>query len=175
VTEVLPARARPFQGLRAGLVSRLLAAAVDIGVVALITLGVIVGWSLLFSLGTSRFSLRTPGTLSLFVLGEVLLCIYLWIGWSTTGRTVGKQVMGLRVVNYRGELMRSGPALLRSVLCVLFPLGVLWCVVSQRNSSAQDVLLRTSVIYDWNVRLPPRAATRRGPGKPPPHGRDLSE
>jgi uncharacterized RDD family membrane protein YckC len=86
--------------------------------------------------------------------------VYLWLGWSSTGRTIGKQVVGLRVVNAQGRLLRPLWALLRAIMCVVFPFGLLWCVVSHENRSAQDVLLRTSVIYDWNVRVPLRATRR---------------
>ena len=45
-----------------------------------------------------------------------------------------------------------------AILCVVFPIGLLWCVVSEENRSVQDLLLRTSVIYDWSVRVPFRTA-----------------
>jgi hypothetical protein len=56
--------------------------------------------------------------------------------------------------------MRPLSALLRAILCVIFPIGLLWSVVSDSSRSLQDVLLRTSVIYDWNVRVPPRQARK---------------
>ena len=158
--EVLPARARAFQGLRSGPVSRTLASIIDVSVVALATAGAVSGWSLIESLGDRAFVLSIPGPLGAFLLGESLLTIYLWFGWATTGRTVGKQVMGLRVVNHRGELMRPGWALLRALACVVFPVGLLWSLISRQNRSLQDVVLRTSVIYDWNARLPARSARR---------------
>jgi len=160
MTEVLPARARAFQGLRSGPVSRTIAGVIDVGVVALATAGAVLGWSLIESLGDRAFELSIPGPLGAFLLGECLLTIYLWFGWATTGRTVGKQIMGLRLVNYRGELMRPGGALLRALACVVFPLGLLWSIVSSHNRSLQDVVLRTSVIYDWNAQLPARSARR---------------
>ncbi len=36
--------------------------------------------------------------------------------------------------------------------CVLFPLGLFWSAISRRNASLQDLLVRTSVIYDWHER-----------------------
>lgn len=161
----VPLRARSFQGLRAGLVSRALTAVIDAAVVAALVAGIVIGWSSLRSLGEPSFELSLPGAWGAFTFGEVLLCVYLWITWSTTGRSIGKQVMGLRVVNSHGELMRPGAALLRAVLCVLFPVGLLWCLFSRNNHSVADVVLRTSVIYDWNVRVPPRAARRSKEGR----------
>jgi uncharacterized RDD family membrane protein YckC len=162
--EVLPARARSFQGLRAGIVTRALAASVDVVVVAGLGAAALLVWSLFRSLGQRTFQFTWLGSIPLFVLGELILCLYLWSAWSSTGRTIGKQVMGLRVVNAEGRLLRPLSALLRAILCVVFPIGLLWCVVSQGNRSAQDVLLRTSVIYDWNVRVPLRAR-RRSPSQ----------
>jgi hypothetical protein len=36
----------------------------------------------------------------------------------------------------------------RALLCVLFPVGLLWVLLSGENRSVQDVVLRTSVVYD---------------------------
>jgi hypothetical protein len=38
---------------------------------------------------------------------------------------------------------------LRAAFCVAFAVGVFWVLVSSSNRSVQDVVLRTSVIYDW--------------------------
>jgi uncharacterized RDD family membrane protein YckC len=96
----------------------------------------------------------------------VLAVGYLTLGWSTSGRTVGALVMGLRVLNRSGDSMRPVSALLRALFCVAFPLGLLWILVSAGNRSLQDLVLRTSVVYDWHRRIPPAAepaATSRGP------------
>jgi hypothetical protein len=34
------------------------------------------------------------------------------------------------------------------VLCTLFPIGLVWVLVSGENRSVQDLLLRTSALYD---------------------------
>jgi uncharacterized RDD family membrane protein YckC len=75
--------------------------------------------------------------------------VYLTASWAITGRTYGKHVMGLRVVNHKGERLRCFGALVRAIACTFFPIGLLWCAVSPENRSLQDVLLRTSVVYDW--------------------------
>jgi uncharacterized RDD family membrane protein YckC len=74
---------------------------------------------------------------------------YLSAAWAISGRTCGALLMGLRVVGPGGRL-RPAVALLRAVLCVLFPVGLLWCAVNARNRSLQDIVLRTSVVYDWS-------------------------
>ena len=88
--------------------------------------------------------------------GLVLLVLYLTVAWSIIGRTYGCHVMGLRVVSRRGKRLRPLVALLRAVLYVMFPIGLLFCAGGVGRRSLQDLVLRTSVIYDW---LPRSAVT----------------
>ena len=82
-------------------------------------------------------------------VGIGLTLVYLTASWATTGQTYGDRLLGLRVVNARGGRMRWGGAALRAGLSIVFPAGLLWTVVSERNLSVQDLLLRTRVVYDW--------------------------
>ena len=59
--------------------------------------------------------------------------------------------MGLRVTTQRGGRLRFPHALMRSVVCITFPIGLFWVVVSRRNAAAHDLLLHTSVNYDWTT------------------------
>jgi uncharacterized RDD family membrane protein YckC len=87
---------------------------------------------------------------------ETLLTVgYLAVGWASTGRTPGKQLAGLRVVDRDGRPLGPARALLRAALCVLFPAGLLWVLVSRGNWSVQDLLVRSAVVYDWSYRAPP--------------------
>ena len=52
-------------------------------------------------------------------------------------------------------------AVARAVLCLLFPIGLLWVVVSRRNASVQDLLVRSAVAYDWAYRGPAVTASYR--------------
>ena len=69
-----------------------------------------------------------------------------------SGRTYGNHVMGLRVVNREGRRLHPLGAFVRAALYVIFPIGLLWVMVSGQNRSLQDLIVRTSVIYDWDVR-----------------------
>ncbi len=82
----------------------------------------------------------------------VLLTAYLSFSWAGTGRTYGAALLGVRVVNYKGATMRLPGAILRALLCVVFPIGLLWVAVSSANRSVADLVFRTSVIYDWSPR-----------------------
>ena len=145
----VPNRAQPLQGRRSGVVSRLLADGVDVAVVSgVLALGYVGLCVARFLWRSWAFTFPTPSFLLMLLLGALVSVLYLTTTWATTGRSYGKHVLGLRVVGPVGR-MRLGAALARSVLCVVFPIGILWVALSPQNRSVQDVVLRTSVVYDW--------------------------
>ena len=149
----IPREARPFQGHRAGLVTRTAAVAIDLGIVV-IALGVFyLGvFALLFLLDPRNFTAPSPSLWLVYAAGCLLLIVYLTVSWMGSGRTYGNHVMGLRVVNRKGRRLHLLVSLVRAVLYVIFPIGLLWVMVSGHNRSLQDLVVRTSVIYDWDVR-----------------------
>jgi uncharacterized RDD family membrane protein YckC len=167
-----PARhpqARALQGHQAGFVSRIAADAVDLGVVWAIGLA-----ALLFA-GVVRYLLagppfRTPAlpTWVSSTAGAIIAVGYLAAAWASTGRTVGKQVAGLRGLDQAGRRLPLRRALLRAALCVLFPGGLLWVLVSRRNASVQDLLVGTAVIYDWSYRSAEESPPSGDAGSPRP-------
>lgn len=151
----IPREARAYQGHRAGLVSRVLAAAVDLGVTLLTLAAIYAAWAaLLFVIDPRGFEFPRPTLLVDWVAGMVVLTIYFTASWSTTGRSYGQHLMGLRVVNLHGGRLRVSVALLRAAFCVVFPVGLFWVAFSRENRSLQDIVFRTSVIHDWLIRVP---------------------
>jgi uncharacterized RDD family membrane protein YckC len=158
----VPSDVVDYQGTRAGFVSRALAACIDVLLVFLVVLGTIaVIWALSFIFSPeapgSTGSLapdRIPGAAVMVLYGYGLNWAYWTVGWATSGRTVGNLIMGLRVVNRQGRHPRWIGAALRSAFCTVFPFGLLWVIPSGANRSVQDVVLRTSVIYDWVISIP---------------------
>jgi len=151
VSAALPAAARSIQGTRAGLVSRSLAAAIDLVAVSIFVAGSVMAasvWEYFFG-GARVMELRWPSRLGLASLGGALLAGYLTWGWARTGRTFGKRVLGLAVVTASGGRVPWPVAAARATLYVVFPIGLLWSGVSRTNRSLQDLLLRTAVVYDW--------------------------
>lgn len=146
----VPREARSFQGHRAGLVTRMVAAVVD---GAVVVLGLLVGYAalsgVLFLLDPRGFSFPELGLVVSLTTTSIVLVLYLAVSWRISGRSYGCLVMGLRVVGPRGRRLGLVSALARGLFCVLFPIGLLWVAVSRENRSVQDVLLRTSVVYDW--------------------------
>lgn len=150
----VPGEARPYQGLRAGLVTRVGANVLDLLVVVVVLVAAYGAWAaVLLLVDGSAFRFPTPTFAAFYVAGVVVFIAYLTASWATTGRTYGAHILGLRIVGRDGR--RIGPllSLARSVLCVVFPIGLVWCAVSRENRSLQDVILRTSVIYDWTIRV----------------------
>jgi uncharacterized RDD family membrane protein YckC len=147
----IPPAARVLQGRRAGLITRLLANTVDFIIAAVIVAAGYAGVAALRFLWNSRtFTFPAPGFGLLVIVGGVVMVLYLTASWTATGRTYGDHLLGLRVVGWRGRRLRPAGALLRALLCVLFPIGLFWIVFSRENRSVQDVLLRSSVVYDWS-------------------------
>jgi len=162
----VPAAARQFQGHRAGIVTRTLAAAVDFGVVLGVLLGTWVGWAAVrFLLNPQAFTWPAPPIGWVFVEGYVVAVVYLTVSWATVGKSFGGHLLGLRVVSFRGRRMSWPGALVRAAFCVVFPLGLAWVVVSRRNRSVQDIALQTSVVYDWSSAPPDPVTT----GEPTDH------
>ena len=157
----VPHEARPYQGRRAGLITRTVAAAIDLGLVV-IALGVAyLGiCAFLFLLDPANFldPLTSPRPECRFGLviavGYAVFTLYLAVNWTGTGRTYGNHVMGLRVVKREGGRVHPLAAFLRAALYAIFPIGLFWVLVSGQNRSLQDLVVRTSVIYDWVRPLP---------------------
>jgi len=159
----VPKGAREFQGHRAGIVSRVLANSVDFLVMLIALLGGYIGWFAIdFILQARTFKPPKPTLAIAMVSGFFFLFWYFTIAWATAGRTLGNVVLGLRVVNYRGNRVRWILSALRAAFCLAFLPGLFWVIVSKSNRSVQDVVLRTSVIYDWTV----KTSTTASPGAP---------
>ena len=98
------------------------------------------------------FELTPAAPLTSVTTALVVAVGYLTVAWVTTGRSYGGHVMGLRVVDRSDHrLLGLARALLRAVLCALFPIGILWCV-GPAHRSVQDIATGSSVVYDWSPR-----------------------
>ena len=149
----IPLEARVFQGRRAGLVTRAAAGGIDIGVVVIALTVAYLGFVVVvFLVPPGGFELPVPPLWLDLVVAPVAMTLYLAVSWHGDGRTYGCHVMGLRVVDRRAQNPNLATALLRAAFNVTFPLGLAWIALSRQNRSVQDVVLRTSVIYDWDVR-----------------------
>ncbi len=99
VRETRSERGEQLQGLRAGFVSRAVASGTDVVLVLCLYVVAVVmvsiAWDFCFS---KSISVSAPPHWLNELLAWILLVVYLTAGWWSTGRTLGKQMMGLRVV-----------------------------------------------------------------------------
>jgi uncharacterized RDD family membrane protein YckC len=148
-------RARALLGTRAGFVSRILALVIDTAVVFLAGTAILAFVALVrWVVAADGFELGLPRGVVAPVLAVALAVIYLGYLWTTTGRTVGEQVLGLRTITEHGSRVPWPRAYVRACLMVAFPVGLLWILISRKNASVQDLLCRTAVIYDWAYHAP---------------------
>jgi uncharacterized RDD family membrane protein YckC len=154
----IPPAARPLQGLRAGVITRVIAGGVDYALVFALVFGCYIGVAVFRFLLDPRNAGKIPDVVAghVLLIGFVFMVFYLWLAFATTGRTFGDRLMGLRVVGRKGTRLSWWSALLRALFYAVFPIGLLWCAVSRENRSVQDMVLRTSVIHHWPT--PPRTA-----------------
>jgi len=87
-------------------------------------------------------------------LGWVLL--YYWVSLAITGRTIGKWLVGVRVVERDGSPLRTGAAFVRVVTLPVslasLGLGLVGIVIGNERRALHDVLAGSVVVYDWGDR-----------------------
>jgi uncharacterized RDD family membrane protein YckC len=149
----------------AGITSRILAFSIDVFVliVAVLVAGLFVRAIVsIFSLdrllpgifGPTGFdAARIAGS---GLLASLIACVYWIFGWTFIGGTVGKMVMGLRVVGPGGSRVGFWRSLRRVigyfVSAFALGLGFLWVIINNRHHDWADKLAGTSVVYAWHAR-----------------------
>jgi uncharacterized RDD family membrane protein YckC len=157
---------RPYLGgAYAGFASRVLAFSIDLFalIIALIVAFVFI-WGVvkIFNLdqwvqsllGTHGFGLlRMVGS---GMVGTLVACVYWIFGWIFIGGTVGKIVMGLRVVGPGGSRVGFWRSVRRVIgyfiSAFTLGLGFLWLIINKRHHDWADKLAGTSVVYAWHAR-----------------------
>ena len=159
-------RARSLQGNRAGAVSRALAVAVNVGAVFLLYTAALGAYAVVhYLVSSTRFELPHPETWIRIVIAAAVALGYLTFGWSSTGRTLGEQIMGLRVVTSDGGRLSGGRAFARALLALTIGApGMILVVLNRRNDGLHDMICHTAVVYDWHAQ-PVVSADPGVPGK----------
>jgi uncharacterized RDD family membrane protein YckC len=146
-------RSLEMQGKRAGFVSQAVAMALDLLSAVVVYFGVLLVYGAVrFVLTDSLFEMPQPG----IGVNVILLLAIGWFvlagAWSSSGRALGMALVGLRVVNADGDLLRPSQSRVRAVLVVLtLGLGVVTVLFSRRNKSLYDMVCKSSVVYDWRA------------------------
>ena len=82
---------------------------------------------------------------------------YLWVSYAVFGKTIGKTILGVRVVSADGNAVLKGRQPFIRVLTypisfIVFGLGLLGVVFSPTRQAWHDHFANTAVVYDWGSR-----------------------
>jgi len=142
-------------GRTAGGVSRLAAFLIDVVVIS-------VSYGLMVALISYLVGLFTGRTVDLsneswWALGSYVTFgfFYFWIGLSVTGRSVGKGLIGLRVVEVNGDPISPGRAAVRTIvypLSFILGLGLIPIVTGKQRRALHDFAAGDKELYDWGDR-----------------------
>ncbi|HEU4541853.1 MAG TPA: RDD family protein [Jiangellaceae bacterium] len=148
-----PARLQ-VTGHYAGAVSRAVAAVLDFAIAVGAFTAALAGIDLLSrvilgeSIGRSGI-----GYIIAFVAWAFL---YIWGSLAVAGRTLGKGIVGLRVVSADGSALTVRRALARTVAYpfsfAILGLGLVGIVIDRYHRALHDVIAKTAVVYDWGGR-----------------------
>jgi len=144
-------------GRYAGPLTRLLAVIIDSAVVSFGFTLVVAGTVFIIGLVGPEFEIPQASGL---VYGLSLLAfafLYLWISYLVFGKTIGKAILGLRVVSADGHAAMAGRQ--PFIRVVTYPLsfmilgiGLLGVVFNRNRQAWHDHLAKTAVVYDWGSR-----------------------
>ena len=142
-------------GHTAGGVSRLSAFLVDVGIIS-VAYGLTVAMiSYLVGLFIGKTVTVSHQSLLFLVCYGVFYYLYFWIGLSITGRTVGKGLIGLRIVEVGGDPISPGRAALRMIVypfSFILGLGLIPIVTGKQRRALHDFAAGDKEIYDWGDR-----------------------
>ncbi len=89
-----------------------------------------------------------------FGFNFVINLIYTTLFWVLVGKTIGKAIMGLRVIGPGGSRITFGRAIRRYIgywISSFLFLGYLWILVSDERQGWHDIIAGTGVIYDYEA------------------------
>jgi len=142
-------------GRTAGGVSRLAAFLVDIAVISLSYSATVALTSYMVGLFTGHTVAPSKGP-GLALAGYLAFAFcYFWIGLAVTGRSIGKGLMGLRVVAVGGDPISPGRAAVRTVVypfSFILGLGLIPIVTGRQRRALHDFAAGDVEVYDWGDR-----------------------
>lgn len=145
-------------GYYAGVFTRLAALLIDWLVIVVSYSLILGGLSFLLSVFFGWQMGLTDSDNSLYwLLGIVVWSfVYLVVGLTVSGRTVGKAVVGLKVVCRDGAPLTPARAVLRVLALPLsfaiLGLGFLGVLIGRERRALHDVISGAAVVYDWGDR-----------------------
>lgn len=152
----MKASRQDVSGNYAGAVTRLLAHWVDLAVAGFLFIAgsAAVDYVLQTIVGVDA-ALEDLGPWSA-VVGAGWFVLYWWVSIALAGKTIGKALLGLRVVTGEGEVLSGWRSALRAVAFplsyLLFGLGFVGIILGRERRALHDTIAGSAVIYDWGPR-----------------------
>lgn len=146
-----------LQGRTAGFVTRLIAYAIDLAIVAgILAVG---GWlAVLVDTIFERMGLNPNidvSTIYVFLIPSII-GLYFVTFWALTGRTIGKWFMGLKIISESGKPPTIGRSFVRLIgyglSALAFWTGYAWVIIDDERQGWHDHMAKTWVVYDYERR-----------------------
>jgi uncharacterized RDD family membrane protein YckC len=144
-------------GRYAGPITRLIAFVLDSLIVTTGFTLIVAGVTFLIGLVTGR-EVTHEGVGLWYIVGFTFWAfLYLWLSIAVFGKTMGKTVMGVRVVEADGSVaLRGREAFLRAITYplsfIVLGIGLLGIVFGRERRAWHDHFAGTAVVYDWGTR-----------------------
>ena len=144
-------------GRYAGPLTRLLAFVADTAVVTLGFTLLVAGLVFVIRLFDPDFAVPEQSGLIYTVSLALWAFFYLWVSYALFGKTIGKAILGVRVVSSDGQIVLKGRQPFLRVLTyplsfIVFGIGLLGVVFNRQRQAWHDRFARTAVVYDWGSR-----------------------
>jgi len=143
-------------GYYAGPATRAAGAVLDVGIVlGLFAVGV-AGLDLLARVIVGVSVTTDPTGLVSIAILALWAFLYMYVSLAIAGRTLGKGIVGLRVVKADGAPLSARRALWRTLAfplsALLAGLGFALLLVQREHRGLHDLIAGTAVVYDWGSR-----------------------
>lgn len=172
-----------LRGYYAGFITRLISLIIDLVIIVVgallfnLTLRLVLNFFGLSDLAVAVFDRTGASTesysgwlvtllrwVTTVLTSATFLFIYLVFFWTVTGKTPGKAILGLRVVQEHEANVSFKWAVVRAVgyYVSLLPLGLgfFWILIDDQRRGWHDKMAHTYVLYDWDARLGRRLLDR---------------
>jgi uncharacterized RDD family membrane protein YckC len=161
------ARPDSLRGHYAGFATRVVAFVLDLVILSIAVLSI--SWfihstfQVLLLEGLSKYIKWIGNFLNLIsnptvtgIASIVFIVFYYLFFWTIAGQTIGKAIMGIKIVPNKGGRMTITRSLIRYigylVSTIFFGLGFIWILVDDRRMAWHDRLAGTCVVYAWDAR-----------------------
>lgn len=144
-------------GRYGGPLTRLLAVAVDAAVVSFGFTLLVAGFFFVIRLIAPDFEIPESTGIIYGISLIVFSFFYLWVGYTVFGKTIGKMMVGLRVVSSDGHATMKGRQTFTRVITyplsfAILGIGLLGVVFNPQRQAWHDRFAKTAVVYDWGSR-----------------------